>query len=95
MENEVKRTERGDKIKSEDMTLKQIHELKGGYQIRVADALTAIQNEFMEKYVCGLPIVDISTEIKDEAFCIEYGVKLCTNTLRKYQIKIKFSKEDD
>lgn len=42
MENKVKRTERGDKIKLENMTLGQIRELKEGYQIRVAEALTAI-----------------------------------------------------
>ena len=41
-----------DKIKLEDMTLKQIRELKEGYQIRVAEALTAIQKEFMGKYDC-------------------------------------------
>ena len=41
-----------DKIKLEDMTLKQIRELKEGYQIRVAEALTAIQKESMEKYDC-------------------------------------------
>lgn len=36
-----------DKIKLEDMTLGQIRELKEGYQIRVAEALTAIRDEFM------------------------------------------------
>lgn len=41
-----------DKIKLEDMTLGQIRELKEGYQFRVAEALTAIQNEFMEEYDC-------------------------------------------
>ena len=95
MESEVKRTEHGDKIKLEDMALKQIRELKEGYQIRVSEVLTAIQNEFMEKHDCGLPLVYISTGIKDEAFYIEYGVKSCTNSLHKYQINIKFSKEDD
>lgn len=39
-----------DKIKLEDMTLGQIRELKGGYQIRVAEALTAIRDENEELF---------------------------------------------
>lgn len=84
-----------DKIKLEDMTLRQARELKEGYQIRVAEALTAIQNEFMEKYDCGIPLVNIYTETKDEVFYTETGVGISTSTSCEYHIKIKFSKEDD
>lgn len=84
-----------DKIKLEDMTLKQIRELKEGYQIRVAEALTAIQREFMDKYDCGIPIVNISTETKDEVFYTERGVKVTANTSCEYHINIKFSREYD
>ena len=95
MEKEVKRTERGDKIKLEDMTLKQIRELKEGYQIRVAEALSAIQNEFMEKYDCGFPIVKVSTEIKHEYYETELAEHILGHKWSEYDIKIKFSKEDD
>ena len=64
MKSEVKRTERSDKIKLEDMTLGQIRELKEGYQIRVAEALTAIRNEFMKKYDCGFPIVKVYSDVE-------------------------------
>lgn len=84
-----------DKTKLEDLTLKQICKLKEGYQIRVAEALTAIQNEFMEKYDCGIPLVDIYTETKDEVFYTEAGVKIIASTSCEYHIEIRFSKEDD
>lgn len=95
MENQVKRTERDDKIKLEDMTLKQIRELKERYKIRVAEALTAIQNEFMEKYDCSFPLFDVRTSyercyVEDEAYLLVIG-----NSSLKRDIKIKFSKEDD
>lgn len=84
-----------DKIKLEDLTLKQIRELKEGYQIRVAEALTAIQSEFMEKYDCGFPLVDVRTSyersyVEDEAYRL-----VIDNSSLKRDIKIKFSKEDD
>lgn len=84
-----------DKIKLEDLTLKQIRELKEGYQIRVAEALYAIQKEFMEKYDCGIPLVDIFTETRDKVIYTEYGVKVSRSTLYKLHVNIKFSKEDE
>lgn len=84
-----------DKVKIEDMTLKQIRELKEGYQIRVAEALYAIQNEFMEKYDCGFPLVNVDTSV--ERAYIEAGMyrPIINSASTEYDIKIKFSKEDD
>lgn len=95
MEKEIKRTERGDKIKLEDMTLKQIRELKEGYQIRVAEALTAIQNEFMEKYDCGFPLVNIHTSVERDFIEDDMCQPIIDRSYVERDIKIKFSKEDD
>lgn len=95
MENQVKRTERGDKIKLEDMALKQIRELKEGYQIRVAEALSAIQNEFMEKYDCGFPLVNIHTSVYRDVIEDEMYRPILDKSYVERNIKIKFSKEDD
>ena len=95
MENQVKRTEHGDKIKLEDMTLGQIRELKEGYQIRVAEALSAIQNEFMEKYDCGFPLVNIHTSVYRDVIEDEMYRPILDNSHVERNIKIKFSKEDD
>ena len=84
-----------DKIKLEDMTFKQIRELKEGYQIRVAEALTAIRNEFMEKYDCGFPLVEVSTEVKSESYESESGLTLLENIWPEYNIRIYFGKEYD
>lgn len=74
------------KTKLEDMTLREIRELKEGYQIRVAEALAAIRREFMEKYDCGFPLVSVETESFTSILEHEY-INL--------NIKINFSKEDD
>ena len=95
MENQVKRTERGDKIKLEDMTLGQIRELKEGYQIRVAEALTAIRNEFMKKYDCGFPIVKVYSDVKHDVFEDGMGEPFWEEYRPQCEIRIKFSKEDD
>lgn len=84
-----------DKIKLEDMTLKQIRELKEGYQIRVAEALTAIQNEFMEKYDCGFPLVNVHTSVERDYIEDEMYRPIIDRVNTEYDIKIKFSKEDD
>lgn len=95
MENQVKRTERGDKIKLEDMTLGQIRELKEGYQIRVAEALTAIRDEFMKKYDCGFPIVKVYSDVEYDVVEDGMGRPLWEEYRPQCEIKIKFSKEDD
>ena len=95
MEKEVKRTERGDKIKLEDMALKQIRELKEGYQIRVAEALTAIQKEFMEKYDCGFPIVKVYSDAGHVVHRDDTGETILEEYRPQCEITIKFSKEDD
>lgn len=95
MENKVKRPERSDKIKLEDMTLKQIRELKEGYQIRVAEALYAIQKEFMEKYDCGFPLVNVRNSVEHCYIGTECVEPIEDSKWSEYEIKIKFSKEDD
>lgn len=95
MENPVKRTECGDKIKLEDMTLKQIRELEEGYKIRVAEALYAIQKEFMEKYDCGFPIVKVYSDVEHVVHRKETGEIILEEYHPQCEIKIKFSKEDD
>ena len=82
-----------DKIKLEDMTLKQIRELKEGYQIRVAEALTAIQKEFMEKYDCGYPLVKVDTSYKRDVIEDEMYRPILDRSWTEYKIKIEFSKE--
>lgn len=84
-----------DKIKLENMTLKQIRELKEGYQIRVAEALTAIQNEFMEKYDCGFPIVKVWSDAEHVVHEDGTGEIVLEEYRPQCEIQIKFSKEDD
>ena len=84
-----------DKIKLEDMTLGQIRELKEGYQIRVAEALLAIQNEFMEKYDCGYPLANVHTYVERDCIEDEMFRPILDRSWTEYKINIKFSKEDD
>lgn len=84
-----------DKIKLEDMTLRQIRELKEGYQIRVAEALYAIQKEFMETYDCGFPLVNVDTSVERGYIEDEMYRQIIDRASTEYDIKIKFSKEDD
>lgn len=81
-----------DKIKLEDMNLKQIRELKEGYKIRVAEALYAIRREFEELYDCGDVNLTVYTYIRK--FKTEQGVRFAPSDIT-YDIKIKFSKEVD
>lgn len=83
-----------EKRKIENMTLREIRELKEGYQIRVAEALSAIQSEFMEKYDCGFPIIHLETELHHQSIENEFS-HLSQKEWNEYNIKIKFSKEDD
>ena len=84
-----------DKIKLEDMTLGQIRELKEGYQIRVAEALTAIRNEFMKKYDCGFPIVKVYSDVEHVVFEDGMGEPFWEEYRPQCEIQIKFSKEDE
>ena len=95
MANTINSTERGDKIKLEDMTLGQIRELKEGYQIRVAEALTAIRDEFMKKYDCGFPIVKVYSDVEHDVVEDGMGEPLWEDYRPQCEIQIKFSKEDD
>lgn len=83
------------KIKLEDMTLREILELKEGYRIRVAEALNAIYSEIAKKYELGTVVVSANTEtirdyLESERFEVIYESKYVESN-----IKIKFSKEDD
>lgn len=84
-----------DKINLEDMTLREIRELKEGYQIRVVEALVAIRREFMEKYDCGFPLVSVETELERETIESESFTPILEHEWIKHNIKIKFSKEDE
>lgn len=84
MENQVKRTERGDNIKFEDMTLAQIKNLKA--QI-VKDIFFAI-NKAVNKYDVGEVMLYADCDVfrsdsTDEIIAVNN------------QVLIKFSKEDD
>lgn len=83
-----------DKIKLEDLTLKQIRELKEGYQIRVAEALTAIQNEFMEEYDCGFPLVNIHTSVNRDFIEDEMHRPIIDSSYVERDIEINFSKDE-
>lgn len=80
------------KIKLEDLTLKQIRELKEGYQIRVAEALHAIRREFEGRYDCCDVDLTVYTDIRK--FKTEQGERFAPSDIT-YDIKIKFLKEDD
>lgn len=88
-------TKMNDKIKLEDMTLREIRELKEGYQIRVAEALVAIRREFVEKYDCGFPLVSVETELERECIESESFTPIFEHQWVVHNIKIKFSKEND
>lgn len=84
-----------DKIKLEDLTLKQIRFLKEIYRSRVEEALTAIKNEFMEKHDCGFPEVRVHQYLDGDAIRDNMGEPLIYIEEPVYEIDIKFSKEDE
>lgn len=83
MDNKVKRTERGDKIKLEDMTLAQIKELKEYIIDEIHFAINKATSGYDVGEVCLYANVDY---VSDDTRRIRYP---------KQHIKIKFSKEDD
>ena len=97
--SEVKRTERGDKIKLEDMTLKQIKNLKADIKNAMMDGLW----KTIEPYDLGLNDVLASVDPQVEQvplFFETYGRYLSANKsdLKRiviHKFKIKFSKEYD
>lgn len=97
MENPVKRTERGDKIKLEDMTLADIKELKKTIKRAIGDAI----RKTTEPYDVGQVGLSIDTEIDELPYVFEScGGNITAQPedcekIYTYHIKIKFSKEDD
>lgn len=99
MESEVKRTERGDKIKLEDMTLKQIKNLKADIKNAMMDGLW----KSIEPYDLGLDdvLVSVDPQVEQVPLCFETdGRYLSANKsdLKRiviHKFEIKFSKEDD
>ena len=97
MENQVKRTERGDKIKLENMTLADIKELKKKIQRAMFDAMT----QAVEPYDVGRVAIHVDTNIDEIPVYFEScGGRITSQSedcekVYTYHIKIKFSKEDD
>lgn len=97
MENQVKRTERGDKIKLEDMTLADIKELKKNIQRAMMNAMRQV----IEPYDVGKVAIHADTEIDEVPYYFEsFGGHITAQSedcekVYTYHIKIKFSKEDD
>lgn len=97
MTNQVKRTERDDKIKLEDMTLVQIKELKKTIKRAIGDAI----RKTTEPYDVGQVGLSIDTEIDELPYYFEScGGHITAQSedcekFYTYHIKIKFSKEDD
>ena len=97
MENQVKRTECGDKIKLEDMTLADTRELKKNIQRAMMNAMRQV----IEPYDVGKVAIYADTEIDEIPLYFEsYGGHVTARPedcekIYTYHIKIKFSKEDD
>lgn len=97
MEKEVKRTERDDKIKLEDMTLADIKELKKNIQRAMIDAMRQV----IDPYDVGQVAIHANTEIDEVPYYFEScGGHITAQSedcekFYTYHIKIKFSKEDD
>ena len=97
MENQVKRTERGDKIKLEDMTLADIRELKKNIQRAMMNAMRQV----IEPYDVGKVAIYADTNIDEIPLSFEsYSGHITAQSedcekIYTYHIKIKFSKEDD
>lgn len=97
--SEVERTERGDKIKLEDMTLKQIKNLKVDIKNAMMDGLW----KTIEPYDLGLNdvLVFVAPQVEQVPLFFETdGRYLSANKsdLKRiviHKFKIKFSKEDD
>ena len=97
MESEVKRTECGDKIKLEDMTLAEIKELKK----KIQRAMIGAMRQAVDPYDVGQVAIHADTEI----YKVPYYFKSCDEHITvqsrdcekvyTYDIEIKFSKEDD
>ena len=97
MENQVKRTERGDKVKLEDMTLSEIKELKKKIRRAMIDAM----RQAVEPYDVGQVAIHADTDINEIPLYFEScGGRITSRSedcerIYTYHIKIKFSKEDD
>ena len=97
MENQVKRTERDDKIKLEDMTLAEIKELKKKMQRAMIDAMI----QAVDPYDVGQVAIHVNTEIDEVPYYFEScGGHITAQSedcekFYTYRFKIKFSKEDD
>lgn len=97
MEKEIKRTERGDKIKIEDMTLSEIKELKK----KIQRAMIGAMRQVVDPYDVGQVAIHADTNIDEIPFFFEScGGQITSQSedcekVYTYHIIIKFSKEDD
>lgn len=80
-----------DKIKLEDMTLRQIREVKTELQKKIGIAINNVILDFYDKYDCGEVVLDIET---DEQRPIETDTgEIIIPQKYKYRMRIYFSKE--
>lgn len=97
MANPINSTERGDKIKLEDMTLAEIKELKKKIQRAMIDAMRQV----IDPYDVGQVAIHADTDIDEIPLYFEScGGHITARSedcekIYTYHIKIKFSKEDD
>lgn len=97
MANPINSTERGDKIKLEDMTLAQIRELKKKIRRAMIDAMRQVVNP----YDVGQVAIHADTDIDEMPVYFEScGGRITSQSeacekVYTYHINIKFSKEDD
>ena len=97
MANTINSTERGDKIKLEDMTLAEIKELKK----KIQRAMIGAMRQAVDPYDVGQVAIHADTNIDQIPLYFESCVGHITarsedcEKVYTYHIKIKFSKEDD
>lgn len=84
-----------DKIKLEDMTLREIGELKCYMANNIRNAIYEIVRTFNEQYDCGIPIIKVNTDVEKQVFEFVGSWDEERLTQVNYDIKIKFSKDDE
>lgn len=84
-----------DKIKLEDMTLRQIGELKCYMANDIRKAISDIVSKYNNQYDCGIPNIRVYTEIEEQEFEIDSSWESEKITHVRHEVRIKFGKEDE
>lgn len=82
-----------DKIKLEDMTLRQIGELKCYMANDIRKAISDIVSKYNNQYDCGIPNIRVYTEIEEQEFEIDSSWESEKITHVRHEVRIKFGKE--